>query len=703
MATCLFTVNYAQQTIAAVKSLPPGSVVTTTGTLTSNEFGNLKYIQDYTAGIALYTPLLSLGQPGDSFVITGVISIYKDEIQIYPVNSFQLLATDRTIPVTNTSDFDFLSSSASTSQNVSVSCTAFQTCESYFDEGPYRVFDQNGQVIKVVVYDGSSLIGKPISTQPVELNGIWTYSNGQYQLLLQSVDAMSGNMCHLLPAPSITFQNNQVRLTANNFAAGTTTVQYGIEQFDQQIQLGQTSNVDVALENLFSGNIYQARLQQISNTSDTFYSPLVYLAPPSTGPPVEVFFNHGVDATYSDGSAPIATGSSAIEVDLISRIDQVQHTLDIAMYNTGRATFVQAVKRAKQRGVQIRYIADDETSNTALSGETSFPILYRTDDGIMHNKFVIADADDAALAWLWTGSTNWTSNQLSSDPNHGYVIHDQALAKNYRLEFDEMWGVNPAHNQSRTGEVKTDNTCHLFSNNGITIESYFSPSDEPDCHILEAVSSANVHVEIGLLLLTSGTLIDKIIELHHQGVQVRMILEDESSSTYAVARLHEEGVPLAIHTPSPIFHHKYAIVDEGVLDSDPLVVTGSHNWTFSADHINDENTLIVHDQSFTNIFRQEFEARWSELDPTAVHEDAFQQLVVYPNPASHGFYFTNPSGTSCTLSLFGVTGMQKEKYEIGAGETKYCPLAPNAIPGYYALKCKWPDHTAVTSLWVCPE
>jgi len=313
---------------------------------------------------------------------------------------------------------------------------------------------------------------------------------------------------------------------------------------------------------------------------------------------------------------------------------------------------------------------------------------------------MIGDVDNPTTAWLWTGSTNWTIGQLTSDPNHAYVIRDQALALNYKREFDELWGSGSNHADSRIGDDKTDNTAHEFSFNEIEIESYFSPSDEPDCHIRKAISSADYSVDIGLLLLTSETLIDEIIALHHLGVKVRVILEDESSSTYAVDRLRTEDVPLAIHDPSSIYHHKYAIIDEGYPESDPMVVTGSHNWTYSADHINDENTLIVHDQSFTNIFRQEFEARWKEIYTSSVHENGVQSLLLFPNPAHAGFQFVNPLNEDCDLSVVNMDGKLLQQFHIGANQTEYCQFNRLMTSGYYAIKITWPDHIAVTGLLI---
>jgi phosphatidylserine/phosphatidylglycerophosphate/cardiolipin synthase-like enzyme len=53
-------------------------------------------------------------------------------------------------------------------------------------------------------------------------------------------------------------------------------------------------------------------------------------------------------------------------------------------------------------------------------------------------------------------------------------------------------------------------------------------------------------------------------------------------------------------------HHKFAVFDER------LVVTGSYNWTNSAEHANYENIILLDDPGVVNRFRQEFPRLWRE-------------------------------------------------------------------------------------------
>ena len=677
-------VVFCQQTISQVRALPVGSVVTTTGTIScGNEFGVVRYLQDANAGIAAYSTELISAQSGDSIVITGVLSRYRGELQLSPVLSFQVIAEGEEIESLTLENLNDISIPEFESRRVVMSCAGIKSCEGELSAGWYEVYDQWGNIARLWIADNHPEEGFQLLNHPVVIEGIWTKFEDQYQLMCQQVTDASGGSCHFITPPNLSFDNNFPVLSWSDIPEATTDVWIGEDSYDFNISLGQWSgSVAVMPDFLDPGKLYQARLTQQDSSGAMFHSVPVYFSTPSlTSSPIEILFNRSINTSYSDGSAPLAVGSSAIENDLIARIDNVTHTLVVAMYNTGRSSIVQALTRAVQRGVSVLYIADDETSNTALQGQLPFPLLLRSGDGIMHNKFIIADDHDPERAWVWTGSTNLSTNQLSTDPNHAYVIHDQALAQNYLREFNEMWGQG-----ARYGDFKTNNTSHLFQVGDALIESYFSPSDETNCHLIEAIQSADHQILIGLLLLTRNDLVDEIIQLHQEGIDVRVILEDEESSLSALAQLRQAGVRVVTHDPSPIFHHKYAIIDEGHPESDPMVITGSHNWTWSADNINDENALIIHDQRVTNIFRQEFEARWGELNPTSIHTDLINGMKVYPNPASSFLHIENPFPESCGVELIYVDGQIVMHKDIEADQTSVLTIDQSLPAGLYMVR-----------------
>ena len=91
-----------------------------------------------------------------------------------------------------------------------------------------------------------------------------------------------------------------------------------------------------------------------------------------------------------------------------------------------------------------------------------------------------------------------------------------------------------------------------------------------------------------------------------------------------------------------------------------MVVTGSHNWSASAENVNDENTVIVHDERIANLFYQEFYARYTFFNPVNVEEiSARVALEAFPNPANEIVYVPASewsNGAELTVELFDMQG-----------------------------------------------
>jgi hypothetical protein len=221
-------------------------------------------------------------------------------------------------------------------------------------------------------------------------------------------------------------------------------------------------------------------------------------------------------------------------------------------------------------------------------------------------------------------------------------IQDQSLAKAYTMEFEEMWGstsATPDMTAAKFGIRKSDNTPHLFMVNGKPIELYFSPSDHTADQIATKIGTANTSLEVAAHGFTDNPLGTAVKLAKDRRVNVRVLVRDTSEQGSEVPYLVSNGVTVRRYPTGTIFHHKYCIIDAGQTNSDPMVVTGSHNWSASADEKNDENTLIIGDERLTNIFKQEFEARWCESAPNCrvntQENNAISgfEATIFPNPA----------------------------------------------------------------------
>ena len=419
----------------------------------------------------------------------------------------------------------------------------------------------------------------------------------------------------------------------------------------------QSNQTTFLISNVKPAQIIKLDYRFISSRNNT--EKTNYLASPSTSSgTINVYFNHPVDINYTQTQNGVNLDSNLDDM-LISYINSCSSTLDIAIYNSysssGTTGIAGAINAAYSRGVQVRLIYDGNTSSimipllnpliSILASPTS------SSYGLMHNKFVIFDANstDANKPLVWTGSTNWTVAQIDGpDKNGAIVIQDQALALGYKIEFEEMWGsstLTPNATVSKFGPYKSNNTPHNYSIGGKIVNSYFSPSDDSNAKIIEAINTANTDIDIATMLITRSDISSALINKFNSGLSnLNMVLsyQNPSGNQKSVLQSGINTSRIVTFTAGGIMHHKFMVIDNFNSASDPQVLVGSHNWSNSAETRNDENILIVHDANITNQFYQAFSYLFQQAGGilnTNEHQFSSDNLVVYPNPTNGLLHF----------------------------------------------------------------
>jgi phosphatidylserine/phosphatidylglycerophosphate/cardiolipin synthase-like enzyme len=291
--------------------------------------------------------------------------------------------------------------------------------------------------------------------------------------------------------------------------------------------------------------------------------------------------------------------------------------------------------------------------------------------GIMHNKFVVFDADSANpnMPWVWSGSTNWTAAQIDGpDKNHAIVIQDQALAQAYRTEFEEMWGSSvllPNASMAKFGPYKTNNTPHLFLIGGKVVKNYFSPSDGVTAQIINVINSANSDLEIATMLITRNDIRDALINKYNSGLNMVQGVFDTQNPTGNDFPALQSAIgtsKMVQYSGSGIMHHKFMLVDNFNAASDPIVLTGSHNWSTSAETKNDENTLMIHDPVVVDQFYQAFHNLYLQGGGTLATAELAsntKNIILYPNPTAGTVYFKvdgSLGNLKGTVTVYNVAG-----------------------------------------------
>lgn len=134
------------------------------------------------------------------------------------------------------------------------------------------------------------------------------------------------------------------------------------------------------------------------------------------------------------------------------------------------------------------------------------------------------------------------------------------------------------------------------------IQVYFSPNGGTTKAIVAAIDKAESSILVQAYYITSKPIIDAIISAKQRKVDVKVIADkvnfDNNKGEYTkyVVQIFQSGVPVFIDGKHPIAHSKIIIIDKSI------VITGSFNFTSSAENRNAENTLIINDPGLAKAY-----------------------------------------------------------------------------------------------------
>jgi len=462
---------------------------------------------------------------------------------------------------------------------------------------------------------------------------------------------------------------------------------------------------EVNLRNLSPSSFYRAEFKLFDATKDTLYLTKTYATSSIQEGEIIAYFNHSINEEVASSDNNIAHFiEDATRDTLINYIGRAEESIDIAIYNSfgnnPASGIAGAINQAFVDGVQVRVIHDGSTSSSMISVlNSSIPVIQRQDDpnfpGIMHHKFMIVDAEhaDATKSVVWTGATNWTTGQINGpDKNNVIILQDQTLAQTFKMEFDEMWGSTgpqPNFQNIKFGNTKEDNTPKEFSIGGIEVECYFSPTDGTQQQIQNLIEQAQESLVIATMLITRQNLAQAIIDQFTGGINELAFLIDTEDYTGQQKELLEANLGdnnYYEYTAEGIMHHKMMVVDHGTPNA--TVLTGSHNWSFSAENRNDENTLIIKDQALANQYYQAISQLYQDVDGTLTEANFKEpEFTFYPNPVNDQLYL-NFSHAVDVVEVYDVLGKKVYSAQVPHSTTKKAIDFSSFKSGMYMIHLK---------------
>lgn len=140
-------------------------------------------------------------------------------------------------------------------------------------------------------------------------------------------------------------------------------------------------------------------------------------------------------------------------------------------------------------------------------------------------------------------------------------------------------------------------------------EVYFTHVDDIQSIILLKINNAEDFIDVAMYMFTDFVLASALVEARERGIEIRIYLDrSQVTARYTQSKyLVQNAVDIRISSNNYIMHNKFAIIDG------ELLITGSYNWTQSANTRNDENLTIIDCIYVIEAYQEQFEKLWSQF------------------------------------------------------------------------------------------
>jgi len=219
----------------------------------------------------------------------------------------------------------------------------------------------------------------------------------------------------------------------------------------------------------------------------------------------------------------------------------------------------------------------------------------------MHDKFAVVDG-----AAVWTGSMNYTFSDAYRNDNNVIAIQSPALARIYTQEFEKLFISKAFGAHSPPNRPPAAVTVA-----GTEIETYFSPAGAAAAHVDDALLAARDSIYFMAFDFTRQDFGQTLLDQAEAGRDVRGVFEGAqlaAGGDQVWTMLTKGGLAANVRKDGNQYnlHDKVFIIDKAT------VVTGSYNFSASAEDDNDENTLIIHNPAIAAAYFAAWEKVWAQ-------------------------------------------------------------------------------------------
>lgn len=302
------------------------------------------------------------------------------------------------------------------------------------------------------------------------------------------------------------------------------------------------------------------------------------------------------------------------------KADAADYKLKAMLYEFRYPPVGEAFKQAADAGagVEIRYEAQSyKDENEAMIADVGIGHLCKPQavrDGIRHNKFIVLLHHDEPVA-VWTGSTNISAGGIFGHSNVGHAIWDRGIARRF-LDYWERLATPvvdiPALKQANRALEPTPTEVSATVPPKDRMLTLFCPRDPASAPTLawfaDLLDSAKriacmtfafnfdamfLDAVKGELDALSYLVFDKKLSLD----QDEIVSQNRNAVIAVGSKLNAGdfgnflGETLTGFNKNQYIHDKFLLVDP--LGNDPIVVTGTANFSRPSQTKNDENMVVI--------------------------------------------------------------------------------------------------------------
>ena len=330
----------------------------------------------------------------------------------------------------------------------------------------------------------------------------------------------------------------------------------------------------------------------------------------------------------ADGSAYrwLSRGLEEAIGAFIGRAKTKDYALRAAIYEFQWPSVLAAFKTAATNKANVRIIYDAIAGGSGPKAKNNAAIkkaglvsrcIPRTDGKLMHNKFIVLLKKGKPIA-VWTGSTNATVNGIFGHLNVGHAVEDPAIAARY-LDYWTVLSKDPSTADLKDWAEANDPLPAEDGPAGKGTHAIFSPHRGLQALRWYAALAARDSLPIFITLAFGMNKVFKAVYEQPDNVLRVALLEKPGNGKglkqgaidiQRIRKLPNVLVAMGNYVKANAFdrwlaeidrvtadvnirwvHTKFVMIDP--LGPDPIVITGSANFSDASTDTNEENMLVI--------------------------------------------------------------------------------------------------------------